>query len=105
MLFDKYVANWTQVGGEDAGFRRLLADGANYFCSDDHEFWNNAPNFGGVGLLNTLPASNASGGSQRQAASFGRFNHPRPYCSSRFLRSLSVSQTPASTATRRAYGF
>jgi hypothetical protein len=54
MLFDKYVANWTQVGGEDAGFRRLLADGANYFCSDDHEFWNNAPNFGGVGLFNTL---------------------------------------------------
>ena len=54
MLFDKYVANWTQVSGEDAGFRQLLADGANYFCSDDHEFWNNAPNFGGVGLLNNL---------------------------------------------------
>jgi len=54
MLFEKYVANWTQVTGEDAGFRQLLADGANYFCSDDHEFWNNAPNFGGVGLLNNL---------------------------------------------------
>jgi hypothetical protein len=54
MLFDKYVANWTQISGEDAGFRQLLADGANYFCSDDHEFWNNAPNFGGVGLLNNL---------------------------------------------------
>jgi hypothetical protein len=53
-LFEKYVANWTQVSGEDAGFRQLLADGANYFCSDDHEFWNNAPNFGGVGLLNSL---------------------------------------------------
>lgn len=50
MLFDKYMANW----GQDAGFRRLLADGANYFCSDDHEFWNNAPNFGGVGFLNTI---------------------------------------------------
>jgi hypothetical protein len=54
MLFEKYIANWTQLGGEDAGFRRLLADGANYFCSDDHEFWNNAPSFGGVGLLNSL---------------------------------------------------
>ena len=54
MLFEKYIANWAQVGGEDAGFRRLLADGANYFCSDDHEFWNNAPSFGGVGLLNTF---------------------------------------------------
>jgi phosphodiesterase/alkaline phosphatase D-like protein len=54
MLFEKYVANWAQVGGEDAGFRQLLKDGANYFCSDDHEFWNNAPSFGGVGLFNTL---------------------------------------------------
>lgn len=54
MLFRKYLDNWRQVRGEDAGFRHLLADGANYFCSDDHEFWNNAPNFGGVGLANTL---------------------------------------------------
>jgi len=54
MLFEKYLANWAQVGGEDAGFRQLLRDGANYFCSDDHEFWNNAPSFGGVGLLNSL---------------------------------------------------
>ncbi len=54
MLFQKYVDNWRQVRGEDAGFRHLLANGANYFCSDDHEFWNNAPNFGGVGLANTL---------------------------------------------------
>jgi hypothetical protein len=54
MLFKKYVDNWTQLGGDDAGLRQLLGDGANYFCSDDHEFWNNAPNFGGVGLFNTL---------------------------------------------------
>lgn len=54
MLFKKYLDNWRQVRGEDEGFRHLLADGANYFCSDDHEFWNNAPNFGGVGLVNTL---------------------------------------------------
>jgi hypothetical protein len=54
MLFKKYEDNWKQVRGEDAGFRHLLKDGANYFCSDDHEFWNNAPNFGGVGLINTL---------------------------------------------------
>jgi len=26
-----------------AGFRHLLQDGANFFSSDDHEFWNNAP--------------------------------------------------------------
>lgn len=54
MLFKKYVDNWGQVRDESAGFRHLLANGANYFCADDHEFWNNAPNFGGVGLANTL---------------------------------------------------
>lgn len=32
----------------------LLSAGANYYCSDDHEFWNNAPNFGVVGFANTL---------------------------------------------------
>jgi hypothetical protein len=54
MLLKKYEDNWKQVRGEDAGFRQLLKDGANYFCSDDHEYWNNAPDFGGVGLVNTL---------------------------------------------------
>jgi len=53
-FFQKYIGNWTQVEDEDAGFRQLLKDGANYFCSDDHEFWNNAPNFGGIGFINTL---------------------------------------------------
>src|SRR5215216_2557469 len=53
-LLERYTNNWTQAVGDDAGFRRLLKDGANYFCSDDHEFWNNAPNFGGIGFINTL---------------------------------------------------
>src|SRR5215217_2874694 len=53
-LFDKYVENWTQSIGQDAGFLQLLRDGANYFCSDDHELWNNAPNIGGVALPHTL---------------------------------------------------
>jgi hypothetical protein len=56
MLLDKYLANWAQRPDENSGLHRLLADGANYFCSDDHEFWNNAPSFGGVGFVNTLSA-------------------------------------------------
>jgi hypothetical protein len=56
MLLDKYLATWTQRPDQDSGFHRLLADGANYFCSDDHEFWNNAPRFGGVGFVNTFSA-------------------------------------------------
>lgn len=57
-FFDKYIANWTQLGKDKdddlCGFNLLLRDGANYFCSDDHEFWNNAPDLGVVGLANTL---------------------------------------------------
>ena len=60
MLLDKYLATWTQSPGETSGFHRLLREGATYFCSDDHEFWNNAPSFGGVGLANTLSAARRS---------------------------------------------
>ena len=56
MLLEKYLDTWTQSPDEEHGFNRLLTEGANYFCSDDHEFWNNAPNFGGVGLANTFTA-------------------------------------------------
>ena len=56
-LFRKYENNWTQVRDEDAGFRRLLRDGANYFISDDHEYWNGAPNFGVVAAIHTLRRS------------------------------------------------
>jgi hypothetical protein len=44
-LFGKYREVWTQ-GGDGTGFRELLREGANYFGSDDHELWNNAPDFG-----------------------------------------------------------
>ena len=39
-LFEKYQSTWTQT---PRGFHDLLKSGANYFSSDDHEFWNNAP--------------------------------------------------------------
>jgi hypothetical protein len=39
LFAENYIATWTQ----DGGFRQLLEDGATYFISDDHEFWNNAP--------------------------------------------------------------
>jgi hypothetical protein len=38
-LFGSYVKTW---GQED--FRKFLEQRANFFSSDDHEFWNNAPN-------------------------------------------------------------
>lgn len=66
-FFEKYLKTWTQVtkgkvkdenGAEKekavGGFNLLLRNGANYFCPDDHEFWNNAPNFGGAGAALTL---------------------------------------------------
>jgi hypothetical protein len=53
-LLDKYVMTWTQGEGH-AGFSRLLAEGATYFLADDHEFWNNHPNWSP--LLATRTAS------------------------------------------------
>jgi phosphodiesterase/alkaline phosphatase D-like protein len=76
MLFRKYLDNWRQVRGEDAGFRHLLANGANYFCSDDHEFWNNAPNFGGVGLVNTLTSKQRRWWLEEARRLFGAFQSP-----------------------------
>ena len=35
-----YASAWSQTGG----FRELLRVGGTYFSSDDHDFWNNAPN-------------------------------------------------------------
>jgi hypothetical protein len=39
-FFARYRDTWLQA----PGFRQVLTAGANYFCPDDHEFWNNAPN-------------------------------------------------------------
>jgi hypothetical protein len=50
-FFDQYVQTWTQTG-DGQGFNHLLRSGATYFCSDDHEFWNNAP-FPSVYAVNT----------------------------------------------------
>lgn len=52
ILLNHYVETWTQGGRKTpamssdvaaAGFRQFLQNGANFFTSDDHEFWNNAP--------------------------------------------------------------
>ena len=42
--FVNYWDTWAQPNGAP-GCRSVLVDGANYFVADDHEFWNNAPNF------------------------------------------------------------
>ena len=51
ILLANYVKTWTQgglkssaaSGGANPGYQHFLQNGANYFSSDDHEFWNNAP--------------------------------------------------------------
>ena len=47
-LIEIYLAAWTQA----PGFHDLLANGANLFTSDDHDYWNNAPHWSV-----TVPAS------------------------------------------------
>ena len=48
-LLAAYLESW----GQEPGFRTLLADGPNAFTSDDHDFWNNAPN-GSITAPSTL---------------------------------------------------
>jgi hypothetical protein len=45
-LRDRLLAQYTATWGQKDGFARLLGEGANFFTSDDHEYWNNAPNAG-----------------------------------------------------------
>jgi hypothetical protein len=43
--FRTYSDTWTQ-STPAGGFSQLLKHNANFFTSDDHEFWNNAPDIG-----------------------------------------------------------
>jgi len=43
--FNMYADTWTQ-STPLGGFGRMLSINANFFSSDDHEFWNNAPDRG-----------------------------------------------------------
>jgi hypothetical protein len=43
--FKTYLTTWTQ-STMNGGFHQLIKNNANYFCSDDHEYWNNAPDIG-----------------------------------------------------------
>lgn len=51
-LLRRYVEGWGQNSSGNGGFQTLLSRNANYLCSDDHEFWNNAP-FPGAYVANT----------------------------------------------------
>ena len=55
--FDNYFRTWSQ-SGTAAGFRELLKDGANYFSSDDLEFWKNASSWASFGLFYTIHKAN-----------------------------------------------
>jgi hypothetical protein len=43
-LLERHLANYASAWTQAGGFRELLRSGGTYFSSDDHDFWNNAPN-------------------------------------------------------------
>jgi hypothetical protein len=43
-LHEGFVRHYTATWGDPKGLATLLSEGANFFSSDDHEYWNNAPN-------------------------------------------------------------
>lgn len=72
-----YAATWSQLHGETAGFARLLRNGANFFSSDDHEYWNNAPNRGTLSL-NTYSDADRKVWLDAAKGLFRAFQTPRP---------------------------
>jgi hypothetical protein len=68
-----YVSTWSQ----SEGFGRLLRDGANFFCSDDHEYWNNAPNIGTL-WANTYWDEDRAAWLEAAQGLFRAFQTPRP---------------------------
>lgn len=43
-LTDRFIDSYARAWGQHPGFGTLLRDGATLFSSDDHDYWNNAPN-------------------------------------------------------------
>jgi hypothetical protein len=43
-LTDRFIDSYAKAWGQDPGFGAFLRDGATLFSSDDHDYWNNAPN-------------------------------------------------------------
>jgi hypothetical protein len=43
-LRERHLGNYANAWSQTGGFRELLRVGGTYFSSDDHDFWNNAPN-------------------------------------------------------------
>ncbi|MDA2912513.1 hypothetical protein MYX77_00885 [Acidobacteriia bacterium AH_259_A11_L15] len=63
IFLEKYVKSWSQSDAPSVrGYARILKEGANYFASDDHEFWNNYPNW-----TTLVPNSWTQGGRDRWA--------------------------------------
>jgi len=70
-FFTHYAETWGQ-SGDAQGFNLLLRSGANYLCSDDHEFWNNAP-FAAPYAVNTWTAGGRQVWSQHARALYEAF--------------------------------
>jgi hypothetical protein len=72
-LLETYIAAWTQ----EPGFHGLLADGPNVFTSDDHDFWNNAPN-GSITAPATLVEPLRVAWWREASKLYGAFQRPLP---------------------------
>lgn len=72
-FIEHYKNTWNQT----EGFAKMLRDGANFFCSDDHEYWNNAPNFGTT-WANTWTAAGRRTWMTNATQLYRAFQTPRP---------------------------
>src|SRR5689334_388872 len=74
-FLDQYLGTWGQTG-DVQGFNQLLSAGANYFCPDDHEFWNNAP-FPSSFAVNTWIKGDRDNWWNNAQALYAAFQSPR----------------------------
>lgn len=76
-LRDRFLKHYLITWDQKDGFARLLSDGANFFCSDDHEYWNNAPNRGALSL-NTYFEADRNTWLANAKGLYRTFQTPRP---------------------------
>lgn len=59
-FMQKYLGTWSDRSSGRLGYQILLENGGTYFTADDHEFWNNYPNW-----TTLIPNTWSEGGRQR----------------------------------------
>jgi hypothetical protein len=104
-LRERHLTNYARAWTQTDGFRELLRVGGTFFSSDDHDFWNNAPN-ATVIARDTWSQDGRDAWGRAARTLYGAFQRPvaRPSASFRvdrlsfFMADTRMGRTPETTA-------